>query len=174
MPSPARFCRRCGCETRSGTKFCERCGAALMDTGDAVASAVPAPPQPGDIVAVLRYRAPIDPAVTAAAHLRSLVRAAGLVAIAMGAVGLWMSSKGHFTLVGGWVISGAFVAWRAFVTIPMRMRALEWSEARRKLITPAVVNLVVLGVVPGLILLIAYFRSATLESAPPLLFERRE
>lgn len=173
-------CGSCGAEAQPTNQFCETCGQFLRGATSPSRTPVPPPtgeqsmiaPEPGDVAAVLRLRGPTEPAMLALAQLRDFVTAAGLIAVAMIIVGLLLLHSGVNLLVP-WLLAGVFVIWRSFVSIPAEIRHCQYHEARHKLIAPAVMNILFIGIVPGLLLFVAYFRSRILEDAPPFHLERR-
>jgi len=93
----------------------------------------------------------------------------GVAALVMLIIELGIRSP---VLALGWIVTDIFVAWRCFVSVPHAVRQLRYHEARYKLLAPAILNILFLGVLPGVILLVAFFRSAGIENAPPLRFDR--
>jgi hypothetical protein len=180
MGNPGETCKKCGAEARAGMKFCETCGASLVEQTESTGTSqiisqsadTPLPtPKPGDVAAVLRYREPTEPIMQSLKEMRLLANVAGAIAIVMIFIALSQGVIGSVQYVG-WIISGVFIAWRIFVTLPSSIRKHRYHEARKSLIAPAIVNIIFLGFVPGIILLVAYFRSRAVEDAPPLHLDR--
>lgn len=173
MNSPEPTCQHCGESPRPGITFCERCGSLIgRSPTSAHPEGLPDPPrpagnmsqpEPGDIAAVLHYRAPNDPAVTAVNHFRLLVLVAGITMVTMAIIGGTLSHG----LLALWIISGAFVGWRCLVSVPSSLHHLRYHEARRKVLLPAFVSIGAVSVIPGVLLLVAYFTSKGMEDAPP-------
>jgi hypothetical protein len=172
MTTPPVRCQTCGSDAGPGNSFCEICGQPLGAPA-VVATSAPAtvPPTPGDVAAVLRFRGPSEPATQALAILSRLTTLAGFVAVAMILIGLLLARSG-INLFALWLLAGAFVVWRSFISIPSDIRRLQYQEARHKLVAPAIVNILFLGILPGILLLVAYFRSRAVVDAPPLHLDR--
>jgi hypothetical protein len=126
------------------------------------------PTSADDVYAVLRHREPSPAEAQALREFQQTVRLAGLIALAMIFLELIFRSTNLF----GWIVGGAFVAWRSFVTVPRLVRKGRFHDARRKLLVPALINILGLAFVPGIVFLIAFFRSPRIEDAPPIQIDR--
>jgi len=176
MSESSQLCNSCGYGISSGAAFCENCGTARSHTAPEPIfapspSVISPPPTPGDgdVVGVLRYRQPSEADTQALREFQITTLTAGGIALFMFLVEI-LNRSPEFLL--GWIVTGAFVAWRSFVTVQSLLRRGRYHEARHKLLLPAIANIVFLGVLPGLILLVGFFRSRRIEDAPPLRLDR--
>lgn len=157
-----RPCLKCGRPLRAGTRFCEGCGASL----EAVPADPPPHPLPADSTPTaagpskpkgLGAPSPADLGWRGAlTEFRRSTYLAGSIAILMLVIEIGLRSRYLFL---GWIVTSLFVAWRCFITVPIRLRRSEDDYARRAVLLPAVLNILFLGIVPGVVLLIAFFRS---------------
>lgn len=161
------FCRKCGAALRPDTKFCEACGAvrgtstAPTTTSRGPASpAPPPPPTPAPLPATQGVGRPEPGRSQALAEFRAITAAAGATAIIMLIIEIGIRSP---ILLVGWIATGIFVAWRCFISVPSALKRADYTVARRSLLLPAILNIIFLGVIPGVLMLVAFFRSANQE-----------
>ncbi len=166
----AEVCNQCGAKLRPGTTFCESCGFAVTSSGAARRGPSPGqppggpfpPPPPAAGTAAPSGRVQQrEPAPSPAlAQFRTIVIAAGAVALIMLLVEVGFRFP---VLLAGWIGTGIFVAWRCFISVPSALKRQDYTIARRALLLPAILNIVFLGVIPGVIMLVAFFRSDARE-----------
>jgi Protein of unknown function (DUF2510) len=160
-PELSDSCARCGEAMRADTAFCESCGTArnsLLTTAPHPPTPVnmPISPFPNVSAALTSTGGHLDFQSLGRREFRTITFAAGTLALIM--LLLEVVIRSRFLLVG-WVGSGLFIAWRAFVTIPSEMKNMNYTSARRKLLLPAALNIIFLGLLPGILFLVAFYRS---------------
>ena len=161
------FCRKCGAALRPDTKFCEACGAVRgtatgLSTTD-LGPPIPAPPPPSSAAshaAAHRVGRPEPGRSQALTEFRTITTTAGATAIIMLIIEIGIRSP---ILLVGWIATGLFVAWRCFISVPSALKRRDYTVARRALLFPAILNIISLGVIPGVLMLVAFFRSGNQE-----------
>lgn len=170
---PLSHCGACGAANRPGVAFCERCGASLLGV---TAPAIRATPlglgsvEADHLGGPLAEGAPrpkeLDPSAAAVVELRRSALAAGAAALVfLGVCVLYAHTLLVLILVGP---AGLYVAWKCFVTVPNAIRGLRYREARAALIPPAIVSFLLVGIVPGIILIAAHVRAQRVVDTPPV------
>jgi len=162
MGESPRSCRNCGAALRPGVRFCEACGflcdesmssPGLMPPGHGPLASAEVPAHDGRVTPPRAGH--IDPSGQLA-QFRVFTVAAGILAIAMILIELKIRVP---ILILGWIGSGILVAVRSLRSIPTALGRGDFARARQALLLPAVLNIITLGVLPGLILLAVFFRS---------------